>query len=105
MWTAAGGPYWITTTLTVPAGRTLTIQPGTTGFLASGTANNLEVSDGGRILAEGTQYRQIRFASVPGSGGGAGSRSEGSAGSPETRIVYAFFEGNDNIWIPRSARR
>ena len=99
VWTAAGGPYRITATLTIPAGRTLTIEPGTTVFLVSGNTINLEVSDGGRILAEGTQYQQIRFANVPGSGNWGGVTIRGSAGSPETRIAYAFFEGNDNICI------
>lgn len=61
-WTAADGPYQLAGNVTVPVGVTLTIQPGTTVFFDA--AASLTVN--GRIVAEGTQYQQIRFASTPG---------------------------------------
>ena len=98
VWTPQGGPYNITASLTIPAGRTLTIQPGTSVYLGSNI--NLEVANGGRILAEGTQYQQIRFASVPASGASWGGITiHGTAGSPETRMSYVFFEGNGGTCI------
>ena len=64
-WTAAGGPYHVTSNLTVPANVTLTIEPGTTIYLSAGV--NFIVSNCGRLLAEGTAIAPIRFAAVPGS--------------------------------------
>ena len=69
VWTAAGGPYQITAALTVNNGVTLTIQPGTTVYLASGVG--ITVAAGGRILAEGTETAPIRFTRAPGSSGTA----------------------------------
>src|SRR5205807_413371 len=57
--TAIGGPYLVTSTLTVSSGVTLTIEPGTTLYLASGV--NLVVANGGQLLAEGTAAAPIRF--------------------------------------------
>jgi len=62
VWTAAGGPYHVTGSITIPAGRTLTIEPGTTVFLDS----NCGFIVYGRFVAQGTQYRRIRFTRVPG---------------------------------------
>ncbi len=97
-WTAAAGPYNVTNTLTVASGATLTIQPGTTLYLGSGV--NLVVANGGRLLAEGTLDAPIRFSVAPGSGVNWGGMTiNGANGSPETRIAYAFFEGNSTICI------
>jgi hypothetical protein len=98
VWTPAGGPYLITNTLTIPSGLTLTIQPGTTVYFGSGV--NLVVADGGQLLAEGMTAAPIRFTVAPGSGVNWGGLTiNGSVGSPETRIAYAFFEGNGGTCI------
>ena len=98
VWTAAAGPYNVTGSVTVPAGRTLTIEPGVTVYLGSGV--NLIVADGGRLLAEGTETQGIRFTSPPGSGTSWGGLTiEGAVGSPETRLAYVYFEGNGKTCI------
>ncbi|HXG48670.1 MAG TPA: CotH kinase family protein, partial [Methylomirabilota bacterium] len=97
-WTAAGGPYLVSGDLTIPAGATLTIEAGTTVYLGAGV--NIIVANGGRLVAEGTDTRRIRFTRPPGSAGSwGGINVNGSAGSPETRIAYAHFEFNDDTAI------
>jgi len=98
VWTAAAGPYNVTGSIIIPAGRTLTLSPGVSAYLASGVS--LIVADGGRILAEGTEAQGIRFTSPPGTSTKWGGLTiEGSAGSPETRLAYVFFEGNGKTCI------
>jgi hypothetical protein len=98
VWTAANGPYLVNSSLNIPAGLTLTIEPGTTVYLGSGA--NLVVANGGRLLAEGNQFQPIRFSTLPGSAGSWGNLTiDGVVGSPETRIRHAFFEGNGGTCI------
>jgi hypothetical protein len=92
-WTAAAAPYNVTGNITVPSSRTLTIEPGVAVYL--GYNVNLSVSDGGRILAEGTETQSIRITSPPGSGTSWGTLTiNGTPGSPETCLAYIYFEGN-----------
>ena len=59
----ASGPWHITGNVTVPGSYTLTIEPGTTLFFDSGT--RIEVTVGGRLVAEGTEYERIPMTRVP----------------------------------------
>jgi len=98
VWTAAQGPYLVTGTIFISDGCTLTIQPGTTVYLAAGV--NVVVADGGRLLAEGTATQRIHFAGPPGAGTSWGGLTiEGSAGSPESRLAYVSFAGNGKTCI------
>jgi len=92
-WAASGGPFFVTNDIVVPAGVTLTIEPGATVYLGAGV--NVIVANGGRLLAEGTDFAPIQFAVAPGSGVSWGNLTiNGSAGSPESRIAFARFDGN-----------
>ncbi len=65
-WTAAGGPYRLTSNLVVPAGITLTIQPGTTVYCANGaSAFSITVNGTGKISAVGTEQQRIVFTKEP----------------------------------------
>lgn len=95
--TAAGGPYQVVNSVTVQAGATLTIEPGTTVYLTNGMS--LTVADGGRLLAEGTDAARIQFCSTPGGSSWSGITVNGGPSSPETRIAYASFSGNSSTAI------
>src|SRR5512146_3444231 len=77
-WTVTGSPYTVTGSLTVPAGCTLTIEPGVEVYLASGV--NLTVANGGRLLAEGTETQGIRFTRSPGTNASWGGLTINGAG-------------------------
>jgi hypothetical protein len=62
VWTAAGGPYHVTGNITIPAGRTLTIEPGTTVLLDANGGFTVY----GRFVARGTEYERIRFTRMLG---------------------------------------
>ncbi len=63
---APSGPWYVTGSLLVPAGVTLSIEPGATLFFAAGAG--ITVQQGGRLVAEGAPYQHIRLTAVPGSG-------------------------------------
>jgi len=89
-WTVANSPYVISSSLTIAAGASLTIEPGVTVQL--GSAVNLTVADGGRLLAEGASNGPIHFTHTAGNWGHI--IINGSVGSPETRISHADFNFN-----------
>jgi hypothetical protein len=62
IWTAAGGPYNVTGNITVPAGSTLTIDPGTTVYFGAGFGMTIN----GTLNAEGAEMQRIRFTRAPG---------------------------------------
>jgi VCBS repeat-containing protein len=96
-WSAAAGPYIVTASLTVPNNVVLTIEPGTTVFVASGAAIN--VSGGGRIVAEGTPAAGITFTRNPsGSGTWNGIVITGATTEP-SRIGYATFGQNGDTAV------
>jgi len=88
-WTAAGGPWRVTASLTID-NETLTIEPGATVYLASGVS--LNVSGTGRILAEGTASAPIRFMRQPGQANKWG-RVNISGSSVESRLAYVTIDG------------
>jgi hypothetical protein len=98
IWSPGSGPFRLTANVTVPNGGTLTIQPGTTVYLNSGVS--LNVANGGRLIAEGTPTAGIRFLPSPGpSNRWGGIVINGAGSSPESRIIYAHVEGNNNTAI------
>ena len=87
-WSAAGGPYQVTAALTVPTGVTLTIEPGTSVYLAAGVTLTVN----GRIIADGTESKPIHFGPVPGAGNWG--RVAITNTTVESHISYAHFTGN-----------
>ncbi len=64
-WTAASGPYRVTGNVTVPAGVTLTIQPGTSVYFDPGASLTVN----GRLVAVGTDSSHIFMGMAPGNSG------------------------------------
>ncbi len=64
---AASGPWTIAADLIVPAGQTLTIEPGASLYLSAGVA--LKVEAGGSLVCAGTPNNRIRLTRPPGTGG------------------------------------
>jgi hypothetical protein len=93
-WYASNSPIVVCGSVTINSGVTLTIQPGTTVQL--GSAVDLTVANGGRLLAEGTSNAPIHFTRSGASGNWGNLTINGAAGSPETRIAYADFQFNAN---------
>ncbi|MEW6156460.1 MAG: lamin tail domain-containing protein [Verrucomicrobiota bacterium] len=97
-WSAANGPYFVASNLTVASGATLTIEPGASVYLGNGV--NLTVENGGQLLAEGTATAPIRLTRPPGATTTWGGITiNGAVGSPETRIAHAHIEFNSSVAI------
>ncbi len=58
---AASGAWFVTSDVTVPAGITLVIKPGTTVFFDEGTRLTIN----GRLVAQGTEYERIQLTRFP----------------------------------------
>ena len=91
-WTRAGSPWHVTASVTVAAGATLVVEPGVTVQLAAGA--NLTIQNGGRLLAEGTASEPVAFIKEPNASNWGGITLNGGPGSPETRLVHAWIDGN-----------
>ncbi|MGV3531973.1 MAG: CotH kinase family protein, partial [Chthoniobacteraceae bacterium] len=61
-WSAAAGPYYVADHLKVAKGQTLVIQPGTSVYVAQ----NKRITVEGRIIAQGTPGKRIKFSHMPG---------------------------------------
>jgi len=87
-WATGFGPYTVSGDFIIPAAYTLTIEPGVTVFFQSGA----QMTINGRLVAEGTEFRQIRFASVP--GGGSWNGLQFADTMLDNRISYAILSGS-----------
>jgi hypothetical protein len=83
-WAASAGPFVVSGNLIVPAGVTLTIDPGTTIYFAQGAS----ITVNGRLIAEGTEARRIRFTRQPGTANSWGG-IRFSNSNFDNRIVYS----------------
>ncbi len=86
IWVAHEGPYRVTGELTIPAGITLTILPGTTVFFDP----DARLVVRGRLIAEGAEYELIRFTRMPTSGTWAGLQFINTM--DDNRITHAVVE-------------
>src|SRR5881409_1914289 len=94
IWHAADSPYVVSGTVIVQSNVTLTIEAGST--IQLGANVDLVITNGGRLLAEGTPAKPIRFSGVPQSSERwSGIIVSGDEDSPETRITHAYIEGNN----------
>jgi len=81
------GPWLVTDDLIVPEAVTLTIELGTTVFFETDTRMTIN----GRLIAEGTQYRLIRFTRTPGTNS-TWNGLQFINSSTDNRITYAVVE-------------
>ena len=86
--TAAG--YIVDSELVVPAGMTLTIEPGVVVYLKSGMRINVF----GRILADGTEAQQIRFTHY---GAGTTWKQIKFDQAADSSFLYCIFEYTDTV--------
>jgi len=86
IWTPHEGPYRVTGEMTIPAGTTLTILPGTTVFFDP----DAKLVIRGRLVAEGADHELIRFTRVPAGATWAGLQFINTM--DDNRITYAVIE-------------
>ncbi|MGN0853731.1 MAG: carboxypeptidase regulatory-like domain-containing protein, partial [Kiritimatiellia bacterium] len=77
---ATGNIYWLTGSVTIASGATLTIEPGSIVKFASGTS--LTVSSGARLDAQGTRLAPIYFTSIKDDDVGGDTNGDGEETYP-----------------------
>ena len=96
-WTAAGGPWNVTGSLTVPSGVVLTIEPGATVHVAPGAG--ITVSGGGRLVAAGTPAAGITFARHPTATGTWNGIVISGATAQPTRLSHVTIAHNGAVAV------
>jgi len=91
-WSPTNGIYHVTGNITIPAGQTLTIQPGTAVYFDPGT----RLTVNGRLLAEGLESQRITLTRYGTSGAWNGIVfNYGSYSDQVNRIAYTDFDRSD----------
>ncbi len=93
-WIAADGPYNITTSINVPAGYTLFIDPGTSVYLAPGAS----LTVAGRLVAQGSAGQHIHIGRNPAVGGNWGSLDFINT-SAANRLAWVDFDSSGGSTI------
>jgi len=88
-WTLAGSPYIINSSITIPSGQTLIIQPGVAVKLASYTSL---FTVNGTLIANGTPTDSIHFYGTKNGTFTHGGQFYFSSGSVNSSIQYADFD-------------
>lgn len=97
LWSRAFSPYLVSQNVTIPAGQTLTIEPGVRVYFSQG--RRLTVN--GTIRAEGTPHQRIRFTSIPGAlavGDADPIRNGVQSGAPKWGGVRIYDSMTDNVF-------
>jgi predicted outer membrane repeat protein len=88
LWTLADSPYLLQGDVTVPAGQTLTIEPGVTVFSESWYA----ITVNGHLHAVGTENDPITFTSTPAGPGEPGWKGIRFYNTNEGHLIYTIVE-------------
>lgn len=97
-WSSGEGVHLVTSNLVIPSGVVLQIESGCIIHVQDGVS--ITVEDGGQLIVNGTAEAPVRFLSPSGTATGwSGLVVNGSVGSPETKISYAYFDGNNSTCV------
>ncbi len=93
--------YHVTGELSIPAGVTLTIDPGAVVKFGSGVG--IDVLPGGTLIADGTVAQPIIFTSIKDDANGGDTNGDGSATSPAAgdwnQILVQGSATFDHVWV------